>query len=112
MNLKKTGQALVNSVGAILHGELMMRLRLDKYFVHIAYTFFLMLLMIWLSLQVERTMVKVEKQKKVVSDLRIYHAQKTVQLVSLDRISTIEQLLKDAGSEVDLPDKPADRIKK
>jgi hypothetical protein len=42
--------------------------------------------------------------------MKIYHAQKTVEVVSLDRISTVEDLLQKSGSDVELPVRPADRI--
>ncbi|MBQ8069848.1 MAG: hypothetical protein IJ202_03255 [Bacteroidales bacterium] len=110
MNWKKIGDAIKNGFVAMLHGELLLRLRFDKYFPHIIYTFFLMWMMIWLSMKIENTMVKVEKNKTTLNDMKIYHAQKTVEVVSLDRISTVEDLLQKSGSDVELPVRPADRI--
>jgi hypothetical protein len=110
MNWKKIGDAIKNGFVAMLHGELLLRLRFDKYFPHIIYTFFLMWMMIWLSMKIENTMVKVEKNKATLNDMKIYHAQKTVEVVSLDRISTVEDLLQKSGSDVELPVRPADRI--
>jgi len=112
INLKKIWDAIRNGFVAILHGELLLRLRFDKYFPHIIYTFFLMWMMIWMSMKIENTMVKVEKNKTTLNDMKIYHAQKTVEVVSLDRISTVEDLLRKSGSDVDIPVKPADRIVK
>ena len=43
--------------------------------------------------------------------MEIYHAQKTVELVSLGRMSKIEEMLKAEGSNLAMPDRPADRIK-
>ena len=110
MNWKRIGEATKNGLVAILHGELLLRLRFDKYFPHIIYTFFLLWLMIWLSMKIENTMVKVEKNKATLTDMKIYHAQKTIEVVSLDRISTVEDLLQKSGSDIELPVKPADRI--
>jgi hypothetical protein len=56
-------------------------------------------------------MTQVEKNKKELESLKIYHAQKTCEFVGLDRISTIEQLLIENKSEVKAPQKPADIIK-
>jgi hypothetical protein len=69
-------------------------------------------MMIWLSMKIENTMVKVEKNKTTLNDMKIYHAQKTVEVVSLDRITTVEDMLEKIGSDVELPVKPADRIMK
>lgn len=95
---------------AILRGELMMRLHLDRYFPHIIWTFFLIWMLIWTGYRAEGTMSRVETSKKELSDMKIYHAQKTVQLVSIGRISTLEQLLEDLGSDVKMPEQPATRI--
>ena len=95
---------------AILKGELLLRMRLDKYFIHIAYTFFLIWLIIMSSMMVQNTLAQVEKNRAKVNDLKIFHAQKTVKLVGLGRLNTVEDLLKEQGSEVGLPEKPADRL--
>ena len=55
---------------------------------------------------------QVEKNKKELESLKIYHAQKTCEYVGLDRISTVEEMLKNTGSNVKAPGKPADIIKK
>ena len=112
MNLKRIWEVTKNGFVAILHGELLLRMRFDKYFPHIIYTFFLLWMMIWLSMKIENTMVKVEKNKTTLNDMKIYHAQNTVEVVSLDRITTVEDMLEKIGSDVELPVKPADRIMK
>jgi len=101
-----------NILMSIIHGDLMMKLKLDKYFPHIIYTFFLMFVSIWLGLKIQNTMVKVEKNKDILTDMKIYHAQKTVQLVGLNRMSTVDDLLRDKGSDVTMPEVPANKIVK
>ena len=95
---------------AILKGELLLRMRLDKYFIHIAYTFLLVWLIILYSMMVQNTLAKVESNRSAVNDLKIFHAQKTVKLVSLGRLQTVEKLLKEQGSEITLPEKPANKL--
>ena len=68
--------------------------------------------MIMMSLMVQKTLVAVEKNKTVLNDLRIYHAQKTVELVEMGRLSTIEDLLEKSGSLLAMPEKPAETIVK
>ena len=63
-------------------------------------------------MMVQKTLVQVEKNKDVLSEMKIYHAQKTVQIARLGRLSTVERLLEENGSDVTLPEKPADVIKK
>ena len=87
-----------------------MRMHLDRYFIHIAYTFLLFWLVIVYSMMVQNTLAKVEKNRNAVNDLKIFHAQKTVKLVGFGRIDTIEDMLKKQGSDITLPEKPAARL--
>ncbi len=112
MNWKKIGEGLRNGFFALINNELLLRLKLDKYFVHIIYTFFLAFMMILIGMRVENTMTKVENSKTVLNDMKIYHAQKTVELVKAGRLGNIEKLLEDKGSDVTMPEKPAYIIKK
>lgn len=50
------------------------------------------------------------KNKEILNELKIYHTEKTVQIVSMDRITTINRMLEDKGSQVSFPEKPAMRI--
>ncbi len=106
------GTWLKNIVQAIIKGKLLMRLGFNKYFIHIIYTFFLFWVSIWLSLQIEKTLTKVEDNQKILDDVAIYHAQKTVQLVGLNRLTTVRNLLREKGSDVDIPDSPTVTITK
>ncbi len=107
MNAKKIVVVIKNIFLSIARGDFLIRVRAHKLFPFILYTFFLAWLSIWLSWKVESTMLEVEKNKVTLETLRIRHAQKTSELVSLDRISTLENMLKEAGSDVQMPVKPA-----
>lgn len=102
-------QILKNCLRAILRGEFLMRF--DRYFLHIIWTFLLFWGLILTSMMVQKTLVRVEDNKKTLTDLKIYHAQKTVELARLGRLTTVESLLETNGSDVTLPDKPATLIK-
>lgn len=107
MNWVSISASLKNAMNAFFRGELLMRLGCDRIFMHIAYTFMLFWAMILLDMMIENTLSKVEKNKDVLTDLKIYHTEKMIQLVSLDRITTMERLLKEKGSDVTLPEQPA-----
>ena len=96
---------------SILKGDFMRRIKVSNYFIHILYTFFLFWVSIWLSLKIEKTLTKVEENRKVLQDTEIYHAQKTVELASMGRMSKIEDMLREKGSALTIPQKPADKIK-
>lgn len=103
---------LKNSLLAILRGEFIFKLKVGRYFVHILYTFFLFALIIWFSLAMEATMARVEKNKKELEELEIIHSQKTFEVVSMSRRSTVRKMLENMGSEVGEPGKPATALVK
>lgn len=65
---------------------------------------------IWLSLRIEKTLTRVEDNRKVLADMEIYHAQKTVELAGLSRMSKVQAMLEESGSKLTMPEKPADRL--
>ena len=109
--LSDVGAFFKNSFIAVLKGEFLLRLNIGQYFVHIVYTFFLFGITIWLSLMIETTMAKVEKNKATLKELEIVHNAKTFEVVSLSRRTTVEQMLKDMGSKVASPENPATELK-
>ena len=115
-NVKKTwkiadiGTFLKNSFIAILKGEFLLRLNVGRYFIHIVYTFFLFALVIWISLMIDNTQSKVEKNKRTLQELEIVHSQKTYEIVSLSRRSTVNTMLQEMGSNVQEAQQPATRL--
>ena len=88
-DMSKIWEFIRNSFTATLRGEFLLRLRFDRWFLHIIYFFVLCALNIWLTLEIEQTMLDQERNKARLEELKIYHAQKTCELVSLDRLSTV-----------------------
>lgn len=107
---KAAGSAFLETVRSIGRGDILLRMRVDKLFPYILYTFALAWISIWLSYKVEQTMLTVEQNKKTIEQLKINHSKKTCEIVGLTRISTVEKMLLEAGSQVKAPDKPADRL--
>ena len=105
--IQDIGTWLKNSFGAILRGEFLLRLDVGRYFIHIVYTFFLFAMIILISLMIEGTMNKVERNKAVLRELEIVHTQKTFELVSLTKRSSVSDMLQKMGSKVDEPQNPA-----
>ena len=107
---KKIGSATIETIKAIGYGDILLRLRVDKLLPYILYAFVLAMISIFMSYKAEQTMLRMERNKSNLETLRIYHGQKTCDLVSLDRISTIETMLEELGSNLKPPQKPADKI--
>lgn len=96
---------------SIGRGDILLRMRVDKLFPYILYTFLLAVLSIWLSYRAEITMQKVEENKRTIEELKIDNINKTCDIITLTRISTVEKMLEETGSEIKAPVKPAYRIK-
>ena len=109
--IQDLGTWLKNSFRAILRGEFLLRLNVGRYFIPIVYTFFLIAMIIWISLMIESTMTKVEKGKAELRELEIVHTQKTFDVVKLTRRSSINEMLQQMGSKVTEPQQPATQLK-
>ena len=97
-------------IRSILSGDILLLLRVDRLLPYILSLFVLGWINIFLNYMIEQTMVKVENNKVLLENYKIYHAQKTYEFVKMGRISTVEEMLEKAGSEVSSPEKPADTI--
>lgn len=107
---KKIGNATIETIKAIGYGDILFRLRVDKLLPFILYAFVLAMISIFMSYKAEQTMLRMERNKADLETLRINHSQKTCDLISLDRISTIETMLEELGSNLQPPQKPADKL--
>ena len=106
-----TGSSVKGWLRSIISGDILLRMRVDRLFPYILYAFVLGWFSIWMSYRMEQTMIVAERNRTELESLKIYHAQKTCEYVVLDRISTIERMLEEKGSEVKAPEKPADILK-
>ncbi|MBR4774756.1 MAG: hypothetical protein IK008_01495 [Bacteroidales bacterium] len=100
-----------NALRAIREGELLLRLRADKYLVHILYLFILMWVTIFLGIQVDKTLIRVKENNEELEKLRIYRTEKEAELVKLHSASAAQKRLKELGSEATLPTEPTSIIK-
>ena len=110
--LSDLGVFLGNSFMAIVKGQFLMRLRIDKYFIHIVYVFFLMAMLILISLGVENSQGKVEENKKIIKELQIVWSDKTFEAAGRSSRSAVEKRLKEMGSPLGEPMQNATVIKK
>ncbi len=95
---------------SILNGDILLLLRVDRLLPYILVLFVMGWVNILLNYKIEQTMVKVESNKVILENYKIYHAQKTYEFVRSGRISTVEEMLEKGGSQVRTPVKPAETI--
>ena len=110
--LKVTGDFLANSLRAVLKGEFLLRLNAGRYFIHIVYTFLLFWVAIWISLMIDTSLMKVEKNKETIREMEIAYAEKAFELARLGRRSTVARTLEQMGSSVSEPEVPAMTVEK
>ena len=102
---------LKDTLKSFVTGKILLKLGLDKLFPFILHIFILAVISMWLSYKAEITMQKVEDNKKIIENLKIENLEKTCKIISVTKISAIEKMLDQQGSEVKAPQKPAYRIK-
>lgn len=107
--------AIGKAIGAFFislgRGDLLLRMRVDKALPYILYAFLLGCISIWMSYKTEQTMLKVQKNNETLLTLKIHNAHMTYELVGIDRLTTVENMLTEMGSEVKAPHKPADILR-
>lgn len=109
--LQDVGRLMKDGLVAILRGQLLMRLDIGRYFIHIVYTFLLMALVIWFSLKVDGTLTRYESNQKTIKELEIEHSDMEFELRTLNRRMAIEELLTEKGSKLRAPEQPAKVLK-
>ncbi len=95
-----------------MRGELLLSLRIDKLLIYIVYFFLISCGTIYIYLKIDNTMLQMERNKERLEVLQIEHAQKTIELARFNRLTAMEERLKECGSEVKMPTEPAKRIRK
>ena len=95
---------------SLLSGNLLILLGVDRLLPYILVLFVLGWINIFMNYRIEQVMAEVEKNKVTLENYRIYHAQKTYQFVKMGRISTVEEMLEQKGSQLSAPVQPAETI--
>lgn len=109
---KKSGRASVSTViKSILSGDILILMRVDRILPYILFLFLLGWVNIFLNYSIEQTMAKVEKNKKTLEYYKNSYADKTYEFVKAGKMSNIKKMLKENGSEVTTPTKPAEIIR-
>ncbi len=108
MSAKKKG----GFIRSLFTGEILMSMKADKYFVHIIYTFFLILGCLLLGYRIEQTFVKAERNKATIDELKIRNAELIYKVEQQHRMTKLLDELNKEGSDVSLPTEPPVILKK
>jgi len=96
----------------LVRGELLLALGVERFIFHILYTFLVVGLTIWVSLEIDTTLLKVENNNRRIHSLQIELTEKRYDLAVLERRSNVAKNLKRKGSAVAEPEKAASLIQK
>ena len=110
--IQDVGQLLKNAAKAIFKGELLLRLNIGQYFIHVIWLFFLIAMFIWFNLGVDTTLAKVERNKLTLKELETQNASLEFRMKSINRRSTLEEMLQEMGSQLQEPENAATILKK
>ena len=88
-------------------GDFILNRKLDRHIWFVIYVFVLVSATIAWRLTVESALVKVRHNEQTIEALNIARDQRAVELLSLDRRSTLEDLLKKNRSTLKAPETPA-----
>ncbi len=96
----------------IAQGELLLRLKFDKYLAHIVVVAVAVMCILFSRCIVENVQVNRERMRHALTETQWKHQQTSVELVSLGKMSTVEDLLKENNVNIGKPTKPATMIRK
>ena len=103
---------LKTAVMAIFKGELLLRLNIGQYFIHVVWVFFLLGMFIWFNLGVDKTLARVEANKVTLKELETQNSSLEFRMKSINRRSTLEEMLKGMGSQLQEPAEAPVKLKK
>ena len=101
---------LVDKVVSYLSGDKLIEWGVDRQLGFIFFVFLIICASIAWSLMVEQNLVKVQKNEKILQELRISYQQRTLDLVGMNNRTKIDGMLKASGSKLHAPVEPPKRI--
>lgn len=111
MDFKNSLKTVRNALNAIMKGELLLKLNIGRYFIHIVWTFVLFGLLIGYAMKVDSAYARVESNSRIIKGLEVEKATMEFRLKSLYRRSTVAEHLVEMGSAVAEPEKPSTELK-
>lgn len=103
-NIKKACQS-------IMGGQILMDMGVHRLFPHIIFIFCVCMVSLILSFYADRTLEARERKMKEFESAKIYYSSKYRELVSLYRYTTMEDMLKEKGSDLEPLRKPLIQLK-
>lgn len=108
----KKAKIFAEGVKAVFRGELLLKLKFDKYMAHIVVAAVAVMVILLCKCMVENVQIRRERMKSQLEEAQWKHQQTTVELVGMGRMSTVEEMLRKNNVNIGKPEKPATIIEK
>ena len=110
-SLREIPKFIGKVLGRIYRGNLLLSLDAGKYFVHILYIFFLFGAAIFLSLKIDASLRRVEENTRTIASQETVITIRKYEIEVAESKKEINRKLKEKGSNLQAPSKPATQIK-
>lgn len=107
MEEQKKQRAVPRILGAILRGELLLRMRADKFLPHILVSVVIIIFFVLAQVKIDQAKVAREKCRTELANARIVYNEKRCELAEISTVGSIEELLGKSGMAVCAPLRPA-----
>ncbi len=109
--LQDLGRYLKQCFRSIIHGKFLLQMNVEKYMIHIVLVFFLFAMAILFSFGVDNTLARMERNRHTIEELEIRRSKLEFELKTINRRAEVISILKEQGSKVGEPEKPATILK-
>ena len=109
--LQDIGRFLKDCFRSIIHGKFLLRMNVERYMIHIVLVFVLFAMAILFSFGVDNTLATLERNRHTIEELEIRRSKLEFELKTINRRAEVISILKEQGSKVGEPEKPATIIK-
>lgn len=109
--LQDIGRFLKDCFRSIIHGKFLLQMNVERYMIHIVLVFFLFAMAILFSFGVDNTLATLERNRHTIEELEIRRSKLEFELKTINRRAEVISILKEQGSKVGEPEKPATIMK-
>lgn len=102
--------AISKYIKSFFRGDFLTVIKADRNIPFILYVFVLIILYITINLLIEQTMTVRQENERIIKELNIDYTQKSLELISIDTRSKIEEMLREKGSSLEKPETAPIRI--
>lgn len=104
---EKRRNTAVQIIRAVFRGELLLRMRADKFLPHILVSVVIVALFILAQVKIDQAKVERERCRAELANARIVYNEKQCELAEISTVGRIDELLTEINAGVSAPTRPA-----